>query len=254
MTLLLLFPSLPVTPPVVPETETGVDNPEYTVADVISDVNGRLRNPGVGAEIITPWVSYAYNRLYNKLLNVNQQVKEQLFGAYTTIDLEEDVAEYVITEHAPRYSSLVKYEIHYGTNQITSGKSIYSIAKSPNNVITGGSGTPRLYRYGNNFAFYPIPGEGTAHLWYIKRGKQLTQSTDVLYDIPYRYLYPIMDYVEGRVIARINEDYGVLGTLEREFERKMEEVAMMADGEISEWDVESIDDGSPDMRSPFNSI
>jgi len=223
------------------------DNPTYTVSDVITDVNNRTRNPGLSNSVLIPWVSYAYNRLYNKILNVNQQIKEQLFSAYTTIPLVSGTSEYTITTYMPRYHSMIKVEMLYGAtgDQRVTARKIPSIAywKLQNQVSTSyaNKGAPMWYILGSLIGFIPTPDGGTAYIWYVKRGTQLTEVADAI-DIPYRYVYPVIDYVEAKIIARINEDYSTADMLERKFASQLEEVAEMVDGEYSEFEGNSIVD------------
>jgi hypothetical protein len=223
----------------------SANNPEITASNIIDDVENRLGNPNIGADIMLPWVSYAYQKTYQALINVNQQVKETYFGALAEFDLTPGVAEYSINENIPRFGGFIKVEIRYGASgdQYVRASKLPSVAnwynQSNDSTSYTGKNAAMYYLIGDNLGFIPTPPAGevsqdvVARVWYVKRPYQITEEDDII-DIPYRFLYPIANYVQARAIQRENEDYEQAALVERKFETELEQIAEAADSEYSE--------------------
>lgn len=219
-------------------------NPTYTVADVITDVNNRLANPGLSSTVMIPWVSYAYQRIYQVLSGAGQTVKEELFGDDATITMNTTSPnEYSLETNIPRFGGIIKVEVKYGASgdDWNRASKLRSIANwnIQNNVSTSyrGKTQPLYYLLQDVIGFIPTPPESGAQakVWYIKRPQQLDATTDEI-DIPYRYIWPIIEYVQAKTIQRVNEDYREAELVERNFERALEEIALAAVSEYNEND------------------
>jgi hypothetical protein len=215
-------------------------NPTYTASDVISDVEGRLSSPNINTSIYLPWISYAYNRLWGKLANIGQHAKEAFFADTGTISLDVSTLEHTITDDIPRFGSLIRLEVQYGGSGDLRVRAypLKTVANVRNlgNVSTNyyPKGAPRYYIAGGKLGIVPVPPESgaTAYLRYVKRVDQITDAEDVI-DIPYRFVWPIAEYVHAKAIQRVNEDYSIASGLEDNFRQMLEEVADQAAGELS---------------------
>lgn len=217
-----------------------INNPSVTAADIITDVEARLLNPAISSSIYLPWISYAYNRVYLTLLRSRKEIAEQFFGDSYTLILDTDSPnEYVITDSIPRYGGILKVEIKYGAaedswtniSQLPS-VSTYNILQE-NTVTYRAKSSAIYYIIGQKIGFIPTPPETGAQavIYYIKRPYQISASSDVI-DIPYRYQYPIADYVQSKAIQRANQDYSASQVIEDRFRQQLEEVAISADSEV----------------------
>lgn len=221
------------------------NNPSITVSDITTDVENRLLSPGISGSVYIPWVSYAYQKTYQALLGVNQRVKEELFGNLISVTLTPGTAEYSVSTNIPRFGGIIKVEIRYGASgdDWERAERLDSVAhwKIQNNVSTNyrSKTSPLYYIIEDIIGFIPTPPSGestqtpTARVWYIQRPYQITLTTDVI-DIPYRFTYPIVNYVQARAIERENEDYDVALSIERKFEQELENIATAASSEYSE--------------------
>lgn len=220
-------------------------NPDITASDIITEVEDILDDPNIGSSVYLPWISYAYQKTYQKLTAISQDVKETLFGDDVTFDLTGGTAEYSISENIPRYGGIIKVEIKYGASgddwiRAARLKSV-SNWRIQNNVGTNyRSKTAALYYIlDNTIGFIPTPPSADtdqtpqAKVWYIKRPYQITLTTDVI-DIDYRFMYPIRNYVLAQAIRRENEDYAAAGDIENNFRAELEEMAIAAASEFSE--------------------
>lgn len=229
----------------------SVANPSYTANDVITDVEGRMQVTN-SATLYIPWISYAYQKVYQALAGVGQHVQEQLFGNYTTLALQNGVAEYSISTNIPRYSSMIKMEILYGAtgDQRVPVEKLRSIAHWRNqaNVSTSyrSKDVPLYYILQDILGFIPTPDGGTAYIWFVQRPNQIVAGTDVI-DIPYRFVYPIADYVHAKTIQKENEDYSTARLVEANFQAQLEEIADAAASEFSE------NDGTDAVEIPADS-
>jgi hypothetical protein len=240
----------------------SASNPDITVSDIITDVQSRLLGSSIDGSVFIPWVSYAYQKVYNTLASVGQKTKEELFGNLVTVDLTPGVAEYSISSNIPRYGGIIKIEVRYGAtgddwNRATRLESISNWEIQNNVSTTYRSKTqPVFYIIQNIMGFIPTPPSTEsdqtpqAKIWYIQRPNQLTLTTDVI-DIPYRFMYPITNYVQARAIERENEDYDVALAIENKFKVELEEIADAADSETGQNNVQ-ISSTSALYENPFN--
>lgn len=223
-----------------------MDNPDITVSDIVTDVENRLDSPSISTSTYLPWVSYAYQKLYQALIGAGGRVKEELFGNYVTFDLAAETAEYDLETYIPRYGGTIKVEIKYGGtgDDWIRAKRLPSLAnyKIQNNSTTNyrAKSDALYYIIQGKIGFIPTPpstdsGTPSVRIWYIKRPYQLTASTDVI-DIPYRFIYPLVDYVQAKAIMSENEDYTQADKIEANFRQQLIEVADAANSEFDEND------------------
>jgi len=220
------------------------NNPSITVSDIVTDVEARLGAPNISTSVYLPWVSYAYNRTYLALMNSDARVRERLFGNYVELTLTNGTAEYSLSSKIPRFGGIIKIEVKYGGtgddwNRASRLDSL-SNWKIQNNVSTSyrGKNVPLYYVMEDTIGFIPTPpstdsGTPYARVWYVRRPYQLTLSTDVI-DIEYRFIYPIVEYVQAKAIQRANEDYGDARAVEQEFKNLLDEVCDVATAELSD--------------------
>lgn len=223
-----------------------MDNPDITASDIITDVENRLDSPNISTAKYLPWVSYAYQKLYQALIGSGQRVKEELFGNYIEFDLTNGTAEYSLETNIPRYGGTIKVEIKYGgtSDDWVRARKIPSLANYDiqNNVSTSyrGKSDAIYYIIQNKIGFIPTPpstdsGTPVARVWYIRRPFQVTAGTDII-DIPYRFIYPLVDYVQAKAIMSENEDYNQAAQMEANFRQQLVEVAEAAVSEFDEND------------------
>lgn len=242
----------------------SANNPSITASDIISDVESRLGSPSVSTSVYLPWVSYGYIKTFNALLKTDQEVKERLFGAYGTYTLTNGTAEYSLNTMFPRFGGPIKFEILYGDtgDQRTRLKRLPSVSHWDNqgNVSTSyRSKTDAVYYLiGDTIGIIPTPPSTDAsnailYSWYIQRPYQITGGTDVI-DIPYRFLYPLVSYVQAKAIQKVNEDYRTAAAVEAKFDQDLMEIADAAASERNENDgISSIEysSNSPLLSNPL---
>lgn len=240
-------------------------NPDITASDIITDVEARMLNPNLSSAIYLPWVSYAYQKTYQALAKSSQAVKERFFGTSTTFDLTAGIAEYSLETNIPRFGGIIKVEIKYGKTGDDWERATFleslSDWKIQNNTSTSyrGKASPLYYVIGDTLGFIPTPPASEsdqtpqAKVYHINRPYQITLTTDVI-DIPYRFIYPIADYVHARAVQRLNEDYSASRIIESNFIGQLEEVAEAAASEFSENEESNfvkIPGTSPIFNNPF---
>lgn len=218
----------------------ATNNPDVTASNIITDVESRLFNPNISSSLYLPWVSYAYNRVYLTLLRSRKEIAEQFFGDSYTLTLDTDNPnEYILTDYIPRFGGIIKVNLKYGdTNdqwqevpQLPS-VSTYSSMEERTTLNVAKSNAV-YYILGGKIGFIPVPPESGAQavIYYIKRPYQIDDVSDVI-DIPYRYQYPIADYVQSKAMQRSNQDYTTSQVVEDRFRQQLEEVAISADSEV----------------------
>lgn len=217
----------------------SANNPDITASNLISEVEADLNNPGVSATTYLPWVSQAYQKTFLALLKCGQRVKEALFEDSATINLSLNTLEITLTTQVPRFGGLVKIEVKYGAtgDDWNPGKNLISSSNWRNlhNVSTQyrNKTSPLYLQSGTNLMVIPVPPEAgaTAYIRYIKRPYQITAGTDVV-DIPYRYLYPVVNYIKAKAIQTVNEDYQNSNAIENRFLQELEEIQEAAMSEF----------------------
>lgn len=223
----------------------SANNPSITASSIIVDVESRLGTPNISTTSYLPWISYAYQRTYAALANAGQRVKETLFGNYTTLSLTANVAEYSLSTNIPRFASLIKIEVVYGASgdQRVRAMPLNSIAswRNQGNVSTSyrSKTEPLFYILEDTLGFIPTPDGGTAYIWYVRRPYQIDTGSDVI-DIDYRFIYPIVDYVQAKAIEKENEDYSESARLELKFQAALQEIVNAAVSEYNENDGDGI--------------
>lgn len=221
-------------------------NPTYTASDIITDVNSRfVGGTGLSNEDFLPWISYSNQKLYQKIISVGKRAKQEIFGAKGDITLTAGVLEYTITDWLPRFGGILRVDIQYGATgdvfnratpliDITYWNNLEDVSTSYRSKIH-----PLYYLMGTVIGFIPVPPSGesvqtpTARVRYVKRPQQITEVTDEI-DIPYRFLYPLINYVQAKAVQRVNEDYSEASLVERQFEKELEDVAMAVADEFEE--------------------
>lgn len=218
----------------------ATNNPDITASDIITDVEARLMTPAISSSKYLPWISYAYGRVFLTLLRARREIAEQFFADNYLLTLNtNNPNEYILTDYIPRFGGMLKVELKYGdTNdqwvniaQLPS-ISTYDILQN-NTTAYRGKSSAIYYLVGGKIGFIPVPPESgaTARIYYIKRPYQIDSVDDTI-DIPYRYQYPIVDYVQAKAIQTANQDYSTSQVLEDRFRQQLEEVAISADSEI----------------------
>lgn len=233
----------------------SANNPNYTASTIITDVEARLRNPGISATTYLPWISTAFNKVYQKLSEIGQHAKQEYFGTYVTWSLDTaSPNEYSLIGKMPRFGGMISIRIKYGATgdlqqRLAKLRSVDNWANWDQISVTyRGKENPLYYIFGDTIGFIPVPPElgGTIKAWYVKRAFQITDGADVL-DIPYRFMYPIFTYVQARAIERAFEDYGTAKAFDRQFEAELEQIALAAASEFSEDDDVSVETDSSDL-------
>lgn len=240
----------------------SANNPSFTASNVVTDIEARLRTPGISTSTYLPWVSTAFNRVWQKLEAIGQEAKEEYFGAYISLSLTTTSPnEYSMNTEIPRFGGFMGVQVKYGAtgdlrNPATRLRSVTQWSNWDNISTTYRTkDKPLYYKFGDVLGFIPVPPEtgGTAKIWYVKRAFQVTDGADVL-DIPYRFLYPIFTYVQARAVERAYEDYPTAKALDRQFEQELEAVAQAAASEFDENQGGSVEVDSNDSMydDPFN--
>jgi hypothetical protein len=197
-------------------------------------------------------------------MNAGQRAQENYFGAYIAFNLTAGVAEYSLHTNIPRFGGEIKVEVKYGgtSDDWVKLRKLSSLANwnNQNNVSTSYRSklTGLYYILGDLLGFIPTPpttdsGTPLARVWYIKRPYQLTNTTDIV-DIPYRYLYPIKNYVQSKAIMAENEDYAQAGATEAKFDQELKELTALVTNEFNEHDGTSaiqIPANAPIFRNPL---
>lgn len=231
-------------------------NPDVTAADIITDVEARLASPNLSATIYLPWISYAYQRTFQAISKVGQLAREQIFGDVDTIDLGIDSPnEFVITDEIPRYGGIIKVEVKYGAtgDVYNPAKYLRTVAhwRNMDNISTNyqGKTAPLYYLLGTKIGFIPVPPEtgAVARVYFVKRPYQITDSTDVI-DIPYRFQWPISEYVHAKGLQKVNEDYGAASALEANFNNMLQDLEVAVASEFNENDgVQAVESSAVDQ-------
>lgn len=234
--------------------------PSMTASDIISDVETRLGTTNLSSSNYLPWISYAYQKTYLKLMGISQKIKEELFGAVATFNLSASVAEYNLSTTIPQYGGFIKCEVKYGGtgDDWVKAKVLPSLSKWTNQEDVTSNDWAKsqalVYFLKDVIGFIPTPpaadsGTPQAKVWYVKRPVRITQVTDVI-DLPYRFIYPIVTYTQAMAIVAENEDYRQAGRVEQNFRQELDEMAESADSETSEYEeanaVEETDDALRD--------
>lgn len=222
------------------------NNPSITAADIITDVEARLGTPGISTTNYLPWVSYAYQKTFQALINAGQTVKEELFGNYSAITLTNGTAEYALSTIIPRFGGFIKTEILYGGtgDQRVRINKLRSVSQwqIQGNVSTSyrSKSEPLFYLLEDTLGVIPTPpvadvANAILYAWYVRRPYQINLSTDVI-DIDYRFIYPIVNYVQAKAIQAKFEDYSEARTVEAQFQQELEQIAIAAASEYNEND------------------
>lgn len=221
------------------------NNPSITASDIVTDVESRFPSAvNISTAIYLPWISYSYQRTYQALVSVGQEARENLFGAKAELTLVNGTAEYALSTYIPRYGSFIKGEILYGASgdQWVNLSHIRSVAqwRIMNNVSTSyrAKDEALVYFLADTIGFIPTPpasdsSSAQAKIWYVKRPYQINSATDVV-DIPYRFIYPVVNYVQAKAIEKKYQDFSTGRDIERRFKEELEEVAEAASQEFDE--------------------
>lgn len=216
------------------------NNPNITASNIITDVEARLFNPNISSSLYLPWISYAYQRVFLTLLRSRKEIAEQFFGDSYTLTLDTDNPnEYILTDYMPRFGGIIKVNMKYGDindqwQDVSQLPSVSTYSSMEEKTTLNVAKTNAVYYIlGGKIGFIPIPPESGAQavIYYIKRPYQIDDVSDVI-DIPYRYQYPIADYVQSKAMQRSNQDYTTSQVIEDRFRQQLEEIAISADSEI----------------------
>lgn len=221
-------------------------NPSITANDIILEVEARLGSPNIAQASYIPWISYAYQKEYGKIVRIGQHVKERVFGELVTFDLTASTAEYALSSVIPQFGGFIRGQIKYGgtSDDWVKLKVLKSLSSWDDMTNVTTSDWPKqdalIYFIKDYVGFIPTPpaasvdtGTPQAKIWYIKRPVRITVATDVI-DIPYRFTFPIVSYVQAMGIMAENEDYTQAARVEARFEADLEEVAQTIESEFSE--------------------
>jgi len=223
----------------------STDNPSITASDIVTDVELRLGSPGIATATYLPWISYAYQKTYQALVNAGQRVKEELFGNQTTFDLTAGVGEYTLSTELSRFGGVIKVELKYGKtgDDWVRATRIESVSdwRIDNNDSTSyrAKDSALYYLLQDTIGFLPIPPASEtdqtpqAKVFYIKRPYQIDAGGDVI-DIPYRFIYPVSNYVQAKAVEAENEDYGQAAITEQRFTQELDDIAVAAESEFGE--------------------
>lgn len=221
----------------------SANNPSVTVSDIITDVENRLASPGLSTATYLPWVSTSAQRVYQALVALGQEAKERYFGSSGTIPLTISSLETSITGSIADFGSFISVEVLYGAtgdlrNRATRMRSV-SQWDNLANVSTSyrAKDVPLYYQSGDYIGIIPVPPEAGANAYvrYVLRLPQFTAGTDVI-SIPYRFMWPIYEYVHAKAIQRVNEDYSTSDRIESRFEEHLNQITENAADELNEND------------------
>lgn len=218
-------------------------NPDLLVSDIITDVEARLNAPDLATSVYLPWISTAAQRIYRALCALGQEGKERYFGASGTISLTTNTLEHNILSSISDFGGFIDVEVLYGATGDTRSKAtkLRSVSqwRDLSNVSTDyrSKVTPLYYQSGNNIGIIPVPPESgaIAYIRYIRKLPQYTDADDVI-NIPYRFSWPIYDYVEAKALQRTNEDFSTSRQIEMDFRADIDDLTQMAADEINEND------------------
>lgn len=225
----------------------SANDPEITASDIVTDIENRLGDTNLDTEDYLPWISYAYQKVYNAIVAAGQQAKETYFGNKVTFNLTPGTNEYSLNTNVPRFGGFIKVEILYGgTNDqwVTATRlpSINNYSQTSGNISTSyrAKESPLYYKIQDTIGFIPTPpvtdsGTPQAKIWYVKEPYQITESTDVI-DLPYKFLEPLTDYVHAKALEAENESYAEAGQIERKFEGKCIQVTEQVSDEFGEYE------------------
>jgi hypothetical protein len=223
----------------------STNNPTVTAQNIIDDVFIRLGEHSIQAASCLPWVSYAYQKLYLTIVSAGQAAKERYFGDTATFNLTPGDGDYTITDHIPLFGSFVKVELKYGKSgddwvKASQIRSLSDWEIESNQTTQHRTKNNALYtQFGNTLRIIPVPPATEtdqtpqAKVLYIKRPYQITALSDEII-IPYRFTFPIVNYVHARAIETENEDFSQAAQVELRFERELSQVAEFVDSEINE--------------------
>lgn len=223
------------------------NNPDITASDIISDVENRLGDTNLDASDYLPWISYAYTKLFHAISSAGSRAKEEIFGASETFNLSAGSSSVSINTNIPRFGGFLRVEVKYGGTDDTmfnKATRLTSVAygKDQDELTTQYNNKARpLYRkLGDSLIIIPTPpttdsGTPQATVWYVKRPYQITDSADII-DIPYRFIYPIPNYVHSKAIIAENEDFGQANLVEERFERELQQIVTQVVNEFDEYD------------------
>lgn len=218
-------------------------NPDLLVSDIITDVEARLNAPGLATSVYLPWISTSAQRIYRALTALGQEGKERYFGASDTISLTTSTLEHDIFGSIPDFGSFISVEVLYGASGDVRRKAskLRSVSQWPDlsNVTTSyrAKDVPLYYQSGDNIGIIPVPPESgaVAYIRYIRKLPQYTDADDVI-EIPYRFTWPIYDYVEAKALQRTNEDFSTSRQIEMDFRADVDALTEMAADEMNEND------------------
>lgn len=222
----------------------SANNPSITASSIVTEIEAILGTPSISTSTYLPWISYAYQKTYQALVNAGQDIKERLFGNYLSVNLANGTAEYTLSTIIPRFGGFIKVEILYGGSgdervRLAPLRSI-SNWRIQGNVSTSyrSKANPLYYVFQNTFGIIPTPpasdaSSPTLYTWYIRAPYQIDAGGDVI-DIPYRFLTPLKDYVQAKAVQKEHEDYSVSAQLERDFRLQLEEISLAASSEYNE--------------------
>lgn len=219
------------------------NNPSLTVNDIITDVEGRLNSPNISNALYFPWISTSAQRVYRALCALGQEAKERYFGASDTINLSTSTLEHDILASIPDFGGFIGVEVLYGASGDTRVRATKMRSVSQwedlSNVSTNyrAKQNPLYYQSGNNIGIIPVPPESgaIAYVRYIRRLPQYDSADDVI-NIPYRFTWPIYDYVEAKALQRANEDFSTSREIEDRFRVDIQEITETAADELNEND------------------
>ncbi len=225
-----------------------IQNPSITCNDIVADVEARLDAPNLGTAFYLPIISTAAQRVYQSIAALGQEAKEKFFGTNGTINLTINTLEHDIYASLTDFASFIDVEIVYGAtgdtrNTATKLRSASQWRDKANVSTTYRSkALPLYYQSGGNIGIIPISPETGAIVYvrYVLKLPQYTDGADVI-NIPYRFIWPITDYVHAKAIQKENEDYSTARQLEVDFGKALEEITERAADEINENDVRTVE-------------
>ena len=240
----------------------SANNPTILASDIITDVEVRLGSPNISGTDYLPWISYAYQKLFASLYKAGQKVREQLFGNYLAVTLTNGTAEYTLSSILPRFISPIKFEILFGGTgdsrvRLNPAGSIYKWDNQAN-VSTSyrPKQSPIYYILQDKLGIIPTPPSSDSanailYAWFVRGPYQITDTADSI-DIPYRFIYPIVNYVQAKAIQKQHEDYSEASLVEQTFERELEQIAITASDENNENDGQGIEHADSALsENPF---
>jgi len=239
------------------------NNPDITASNIVTDVENKLGDTNLDTADYLPWISYSYQRIYSAIVANGQWAKEYYFGDVATITLTPGDNEFSLKTEIPRFGGTIKVEILYGASgdEYVLAKKLPSLANWDNQNQVSTDYRSKLsavyYIIGDTFGIIPTPpsdeGNVTVKVWYVKRPYQITDGTDVI-DLPYRYMWPINDYVQAKAIQAENEDYISSIAIEDRFNVSLERITESVANEKDENDDTNMIQISANSRLRSNPI